>query len=400
MQFKYTGFRRDKSLAKGSIEASSLASAQKKLEQEGIEVLHLKKKWWTLSLNSSFGGRVKPNDRLFFVKHLGIMLKAGIPIAEALRMLHAQAKGGMKTVLKQVRNDVISGYSLSSALQKHPKVFSQLFVELIGSGEQAGTLESDLVYIAKFSKKELDMKKKVKSAMLYPSVVFFAVIGLVMSIGLLVLPQILPLFSSLKVDLPLSTQILLTVAGFFEAHGVKLLIALGILGASLPFLAELKVVQPLSHAIYLRTPIVGKLLREVHLGRFFRVFATLMEAGVPIDKALSITHKVVQNVSYKQGIERMSRSVTQGSSLSKAIQRDEFLFPQLVTHMMQVGEQSGNLGESFEYLADFYEGEVDEQLKNLSTLLEPLLLIFIGVLVGGVAFAIIGPIYSLSGSIG
>lgn len=398
MKFKYLGFKADKSIAKGTLQAGSQREAKASLEAQGIEIVDLSRKRLDFGTELNIGG-VKNVDRLFFVKHLGVMLKAGIPIYEALEMLQEQAKGAFKKVMAKVVKAVGSGETLAAALSKHPKAFPQLFVELIGAGELAGTLEESLKYIATFTKKELDMRKKIKSAMLYPSIVFIAVIGLIMSIGIYVLPQIVPLFSSLNSQLPKSTQILLVVADFFDAHGVKLLIAIIATGFLTPFILELKWMRPLSHWVYTRLPIAGEIVREVNLGRFFRVFATLMGAGIAIDKSLEVTKRIIKNHLFKKQIQKMHDSVVRGSNLSTALQGNERLFPAVVLHMMRVGEKSGNLEESFEYLANFYDEEVDEKLKNLSTLLEPILLIVIGILVAGVAFAIIGPIYSLSGSI-
>ncbi len=399
MQFQYVGIGPDKALARGTLKVGSEREARALLQSRSIEILMLQKQVEGIFSKEISFGHVSTIDLLFFVKHLGIMLKAGISIFEALQMLEAQSKGRLKFLLKQIVKEVAAGDKLSNALARFPKDFPELIIQLIRTGELSATLEKTLDYIGMFLKKDVELKKRVKGAMLYPIIVLIAVLGLVMGIGLFVLPQLLPLFSSLKVTLPLSTRILLWFAKAFQSYGI--LIVMGVIGMAIftPIFLELPWIRPISHRVYLRLPVAGFLIRQVYLARFFRVFATLMGAGIPIDQALDITEKVVGNLAYKKSIRLMKSSVTMGLDLSGAVEKQAFLFPMLATHMLRVGEKSGNLEDSLNYLGEFYEEEVDGRLKNLSGLLEPILLIFIGLLVAGVAFAIIGPIYSLSGGI-
>jgi len=399
MKFEYVGTAPDKTVKKGILTAQSEREAKALLDAQHIDLVLFKKKGFGLFQKDITFGHVSDVDLLFFVKHLGIMLHSGIPIYEALAMLREQSRGRVRFVLQNVLDDVSAGMTLSDALNKYPKDFPELFVQLVGSGELSGTLEKNLNYIAEFMEKEIDLKKKVRSAMLYPAVVLVAVIVLTMGIGLFVLPQILPLFESLDVKLPFSTKVLLWFAEFFRDYGLILVGVVAGLSVGTPIFWELKPVRPFSHMIYLRLPIAGMIIRELSLARFFRVLATLMDAGLPIDKSLDISRKIIHNVVYRAEIKHMEKSVVQGNNLSESMVRNEFLFPILVGHMMKVGEKSGNLPDSLNYIGSFYEAEVDDKLKNLSTLLEPVLLIFIGSVVAFVAFSIIGPIYSLSGGI-
>lgn len=382
----------------GKLVAKNEQEARAILQAKQINVIRLTGKGGMLRKEVNLG-HLSDLNRLFLVKHLGIMLQSGIPIYEALGMLKEQSKGKLRAILTSIMESVGSGQTLADSLAAFPKDFPELFVQLIAGGELSGTLEKNLAYIAGFMEKEIDLKKKVKGAMMYPVIVFIAVLLLTMGIGLFVLPQILPLFQSFSIKLPLSTRILIWFAEFFRDYGIVVLIVL-IGGAFFtPLFLELKWIKPFSHRIYLRIPVAGSILRELSLARFFRVLATLMDAGLPIDTALNISAKIIRNVRYQKEILKMRRAVTQGNSFTDAVSESHFLFPVLVRHMMRVGEKSGNLVDSLNYLGAFYEDEMDDKLKNLSTLMEPLLLLFIGLIVAFVALSIIGPIYSLSGGI-
>lgn len=399
MKFAYTALDSEEKLVKGVLSANSERRALANLKAKKMKVLVLKKKTFASFFQHIVFGRVSDVDLLFFVKHLNIMLKAGISLFESIEMLVGQSSGKLKVRLKTVLAEVSAGSKLSDSLKKYPKDFPELVVELIRTGELSGTLEMNLAYIAGFIRKDIDLKKKVKSAMMYPTLILVAVLGLIMAIGLFVLPKIIPLFGSLNVELPLSTQILLWFAEFFKDYGLHTAAILMGLIIFVPIFLNFKWVRPVSHWMYLRTPVFGKILVQVNLARFFRVFSTLMEAGVPIDSTLSICKNVMRNHSYKSAISRMKISVERGNSMARSISGNPRLFPVLVDNMMVVGERTGNLAESLIYLGQFYEEEVDEKMKNLSTVLEPILLIVIGSLVAFVAFSIIGPIYTLSGGI-
>lgn len=399
MKFTYIGVKPDRTVVKGEVEASSEKNARALLESSKLEVMVLQgKKAGAMQMDLNIG-RVSDVQLVFFLKHLGIMLKAGLPIFEALVMLKEQSKGKMKIILKKVLQEVSAGQKLSDALQHFPKDFPGLIVELIRAGEMTGTLEANLEYVSGFMRKEIDLKRKVRAAMLYPSIVFLGVIGLVVTIGLFVLPQILPLFSSLDVKLPVTTRILLWFAKFFESYGLLTIVFLIASVFVLPLALENPLSKPISHKLYLRVPIFGNLIKQVNLARFSRSLATMLNAGITIDAALEISINIIKNVAYKKQLRNIKRVVMQGNPMSRALEENPFYFPSMIVHMIRVGERSGNLSDSLNYVGVFYEEELDDKMKNLSTVLEPVLLIFIGVLVAGTALAILGPIYSLTGSL-
>lgn len=398
MKFKYLALNSDQKLEKGTLMAGSEKEANLILKDKGWNVLVLKGGGATLGKELSFG-KMSSGDLLFFVKHLAIILKSGIPLFEGVAMLQEQAQGRLKSALKKVLAQVKQGTALADAMEAQPKNFPSIFVQLVRSGERSGTLEASLEYLVDFLKKELELKKRVRSAMLYPMIVLISVFILIMVIGLFVLPQILPLFGSLNVTLPWSTKMLLIIAEFFDAHGITFLITMIALGISIPIVLESKWVKPLSHWVYLRLPLFGKIIIELNLARFFRVLSTLMEAGMIINRALDISRETLSNEVYKKHLVSVKKGVEQGNSLMTMMAYHPVIFPVISMHMLRVGERSGNLSDSIRYLAEYYESESSEKMKNLGTLLEPVLLIFVGLVVAVVAFSIIGPIYSLSGSI-
>jgi type II secretory pathway component PulF len=400
MKYNYLALDSEKKVKKGNILAKSEKDAMAQLNAKSLDVMTLKKSRFGGAAGQQIAiGHISRIDLLMFMKQLSIMLKAGISIFEALAMLKEQSKGKLNILLTKVLDDVSAGTTLANSLAKYPKDFPDLIVQLISSGELSGTLEDNLQYIAEFVHKDIDLRKKVRGAMMYPIIVFVAVLGLTMSIGLFVMPQILPLFESLNVELPLSTKIMLWFANLFEAYGILIIIGMIAGGILTPIIMELKFVRPITHRMYVRMPVFGVIVRQLYLARFFRVFATLMDAGISIDKSLKIAHDIIYNYAYKKEIKYMQSSVMQGEPISEAAKNNMFLFPTMVTHMMRVGERSGKLSDSLDYVGKYYESEVDDKLKNLSTLLEPVLLVFIGLIVGGVALSIIGPIYSLTGGV-
>jgi len=400
MKFSYIAVRiNDNTVVKGEIEAASEQAAKSLLEVNKLEVMMMDKVKKGVVISDLALGKISDMQLLFFVKNLSIMLKAGLPLFESLVMLRDQSKGKLRVILGKVIDDFASGKRLSDCLMAYPRDFPGLITQLIKAGELSGTLENNLEYIADFLRKEIDLKKKVRSAMLYPSIIFLAVIGLSVSIGLFVLPQILPLFKSLDVKLPFTTRVLLWFAEFFKEHGITLIIGVILAFVSLPFVLENKYVRPFSHRMYLRIPIFGLIIKQLNLARFSRTLATLLNAGISIDGALDISMNIVRNRAYRNQVKRMRTAVVQGDPISAAVEKAEFYFPVMFMHMIRVGERSGNLAESLDYIGKMYDEEVDDKMKNLSTILEPVLLIFIGLLVGGVAMAILGPIYSLTGNI-
>lgn len=345
--------------------------------------------------------RVSFLDKLLFTKHLATMIKAGIPITEALDTLVDQAKSkAFKKVLSAVLADVENGQSLAKSLGKYPKVFDQFYISLIEIGEESGTLEENFEFLAKQLAKDYALRKKIQSAMLYPGLVFSATFIMGGFIALFILPKLVDFFSAFEIELPISTKILLFVANTMKDYG--LILAGGFLGISflVYLIFQLPKVKPWWHKVILKLSVFGDLLAYSQLARFSRNLGTLLKSGVPVTKSLETTANTLSNLKFKKDLIEIAQILSKGKNIGDALEQKKFSeFPPLVAKMITVGEKTGKLEKTLLYLGDFYEEEIDNISKNLTTILEPILLITIGLVVGFVALAIISPIYELTGSI-
>lgn len=357
-----------------------------------------KKKSFSLNMEISIGS-VSDMDVMLFTKHLSIALKSGLSLIEALDIIKAQSTGKMKKVVIDIMTKVESGKSFHEALHKYEKYFSKIYLNMVRSGELSGTLEKNLQKLSHTLEKRIKLRKKVKSAMIYPMAIFIAIFGLGMSVAVFVLPKILPLFKTLDIELPLMTRVLMYVAELFSDHGWTLVIGSTATLIMIFWLLKRDFVKPVTHEIILRLPIINKISRNINLANFSLTLSSLLDTGIAVDESLRITENTLNNYVYKKAIHKAIPAIEAGTSIHQAIEKYPHLFPPLVTKMIGMGERTGNLEDTLQYLGDFYEEEVDETIKNLSTILEPFLLIFIGLVVGLVAIAILGPIYEITGKI-
>jgi type IV pilus assembly protein PilC len=350
------------------------------------------------SMSIELGG-VSIAARALLAKHLAVMLKSGVTLTEALEVIHDSARGRLKSVLKGVKQSVETGRSLSSAFADYPKIFPVLFVQATYAGEKSGTLAENLENIAEELEKEKDLIRKIRGALVYPVVVLVAAFVLAMGLSFFVLPNIVPLFGGLKVELPLTTRILINFSGFIENYGAALFAGIIFTVFFLSWFLRLKIVHPFTHWILLKTPIIGRMMMASNMVRFNRTLGMLLKSGLTIDEALSITESALGNFYYKRALYSASQRISKGAKLSESLEENKQLFPLIVTRMIRIGEESGQFEETLFYLSDFYEADVDASTKTLSTTLEPILLLFIGLVVGGLALAIITPIYEITGNI-
>lgn len=345
--------------------------------------------------------RISFSEKMFFTKHLALMLKSGIPIADVLETLIAQAKSGtFKKILQQGHGDVLKGQSLEKTFAKHPRVFDPFYISLVRVGEESGTLEESLGYLTEQLEKERDLRGKVQTAMLYPSLILMltGVVGLVLAF--FVLPQIVELFENLDVPLPLTTKLLIFVSKILRDHGLIIAPGLFFSTAAIGLILRSRWAKPYRDAVLLKLPIFGYFLRCVTMATLGRNLGIMLRGGLPITAALATAAATEGNAVYKRDLEDIATEVKKGKSIEKAILEGKYReFPPFVSKMIGVGEKSGNLEENLVYLGEYFEAEVDRIAKNLTTILEPALLFFIGGVVGFVALSIISPIYQITGSI-
>jgi len=349
-----------------------------------------------LSKKLSSIGTVPAKSLLFFTKNLFIMLKAGTTLSEAIFGLKEQSKNKLKAVLDDVYVQIDKGHQLNEALNKHPKVFSNIYRNIIKIGEETGELEENLKHLAKQLKKSYDLRKKIVGALIYPVIILVGGLGLAFGIAIFILPQISTLFKSFDVDLPLSTRMLMAVADFFQNYGVwAILMTLIVIGFIYWFLKR-KFIRPVTHWLILRLPVLKSFSLHLNLTNFFRTLSILLGSGLTIDESLKICTDITNNFYYKKSIKEAYEKVKAGGNLGDFFKTQKKLFPANDIQIINVGEESGSLGESLKYVSQIHEDEVDNLSKNLSTILEPILLILIGSMVGFLALSIIGPIYSIT----
>ena len=351
-----------------------------------------------LEVDISFG-RVSIEEKVAFAKHLAVMLKAGLTISEALDILKSQSTGKMKKIIAQIAQSVDSGTSLSVALKKFSHIFPPIFINSIYIGESSGTLDENLESLALHMKKDKELMDKIKGAMFYPMIVMGLAFTLGLVISFVVLPKITPLFEGLNIELPLMTRMLISFSKVIQSYGTGLL--LGIIGgvAVLLWLVRQKFSQPVTHYLLLNTPIISGITHNKNLTVFCSTLATLLKSGMNVDQAMNIVSETVDNYYFKKSLKDVSSKAGQGSKISENLSHYKKLFPPLAISMLKIGEKSGKMEESLFYLAEYYETEVNNATKKLSTAIEPMLLIFIGLMVGGLAIAIITPIYKITGNV-
>jgi len=344
-------------------------------------------------------GKVSLTQKALFAKHLSVMLKAGLPISESLGIAMDSNTGKFKKILSGVLKSVEAGHSLSESFARYPSTFSGLFISATFAGESSGTLEENLVNVAEQLEKEKELTSKIKGAMLYPAVVMSAAFVLGLSMAFLVLPKITPLFEGLKIDLPVTTKVLIWVSHFIQDYSLGLFVGIVALTILVLWLVRQKFMKPFIHFSLLRLPVVNKISYNTNLARFCRTLGTLLKSGLNIDEALEISHTTLGNFYYQRAVKNISARIGKGTKLSNNLKHYPDLFPTMVIRMVRVGEESGKLEDTLLYLAHFYEVEVDNSTKSLSTVIEPILLIVIGLVVGFLALSIITPIYQITGNV-
>lgn len=399
MKFNYIAQTKTGKKRTGTVEAANLEQAKEEL---------LEKDWFVISIDSvgkkqkkkkfsSFFGRVSFLDKFLFVKHLGMMIKAGLPLREAISEIKEQTNSRkFKKVLDDVISRLNNGESLAGSLANHPAVFDELFVNLIKAGEASGTLEENLKHLVSQLEKNHNLKKKVKAALLYPALILSSTFVLVGILSIYILPKLIPLFESFEIDLPLPTRILIWMIKLFQNYGSGILIQIVILILIFIFLSRFPAIKKINHRIILKLPVIGKLNRNVNLAYFSRTLGTLIGSGISIIEALNITANTLSNVIYREQLKKLIAKIQHGEEISSCLKTKPKLFPSVFCRMINIGEKTGKLDESLLYLAKFYEKEVSDTARNLSTILEPLLLVIIGLVIGFIAVSIIMPIYEIT----
>lgn len=336
-------------------------------------------------------------ERVLFARQLSVGIKAGLSMQDSLHLLLSQTKSqSMKKILNDLLRDTANGMYLSASLEQYTQIFGQLFINIVRVGEQSGTLTENLVYLAEELKKKHELVSRVRGALIYPGVILFATIGIVVTLMVAVFPKILPVFSSLNIKLPLSTKILIATTNFMTTHTFGLIIGILAFFIGIYFLSRQEWFKNFFDHALMRIPVFGTMAMKVNLVNISRVLGLLLKSGVQIIEAVNITASALDNRYYRFELRTAGETLRRGDFFSVHLAKNTQLFPPIFTNMIQVGENTGNLSENLAYLATYYEEDVDNFLRNLNSIIEPVLLLFMGLLVGFMALSVITPIYQIS----
>lgn len=349
-------------------------------------------------LSSISFGKLPMKEQIFFVKRLSFLIKAGIPLLESLYLVREQTKSGFfKKILDDVIYDVSNGQYLSKSLSKHRNAFGDFTLNIISFGESTGILSENLEYLAEELRKKDSLRKKVIGAFIYPAVVVVATIAITAFLMLYLFPKITPIFQSMGVALPLSTRIVMAISIFAKNYGffVFLLFILIFIGVTILIKRSERAHYVFDH-IALKIPLLKQILKQYNLSNSTRTIGLLLKSGISISEAIPMTAKTTTNLVYRKEFERVSETISRGERMSSYLKNKQWLFPDTMTQIVYVGEKSGNLSSSLIYLSEMFEAEVEDFTKNLSNMIEPFLMIFMGLLVGFIAISIITPIYSIT----
>ncbi len=344
--------------------------------------------------------RLPLQEQILFAKRLSVLLKAGVPILGALQMFKKQTTSSHSTyILGELVTNVENGTYLSAGLAKFKNIFGEFAVNIVRVGEISGTLNENLNYLAEELKKKQELKRKIISALVYPVFIVFATVGVVILLTAYVFPKIMPIFQSFKFKLPWTTRSLIFISNTFIHYGIYIFLALIILVVGYVLLLRNYKFHYFIQRTLLRFPLLGPLLQSYNIANFTRTLGLLLKSDVRIVEALNIVANTTTNLPYKKEYEAMAEFVVKGNRISTYMETNPKLFPPVLSQMTSVGEAAGGLSNSLMFLAEMYEEEMNNLTKNLSTSIEPILMIFMGLLVGFIALSIITPIYGVTQSI-
>jgi type IV pilus assembly protein PilC len=388
--FVWEGVDRNNKPMRGETRGASETVVTTNLRRQGIRVLKIKRQTYR-------GGRkISDKDITFFTRQLATMLKAGVPLLQAFDIVargHSNAR--FSRLMMEIKNKVETGSSLSQAFREHPKYFNALYCNLVAAGESAGMLDAILERLATYQEKILAIKSKIKSAMFYPLSVLVVAIVVIWVIMVFVIPSFEQVFKNFGAELPLPTLIVINISHFFVKFWwlVFLLIVGTIIGVGILYRRS-DAVRYTVDRLLLKLPVVGIIVEKATIARWTRTLQTMFAAGVPLVESLDAVGGAAGNIVYQQATKRIQTEVSTGSSLTNSMTNTR-LFPNMVLQMTQIGEESGSLDNMLGKVADFYEREVDDAVAALSSLLEPVMIVFLGVVVGGLVVAMYLPIFKL-----
>jgi len=396
--FEYKGKTLAGAAVQGSLKAKTKVDLERVLRQNRILVTSISKK--SPELNLRIGTGVKKIDVSRFTRQFATMIGAGLPMVQCLDILSTQMENKeLAKIVKDVKEGVSGGATLSEAMARHPKIFDPLYTNMVEAGEIGGALDAILVRLAVYREKADKLVRKVKGAMVYPSVIMFVAAAVTVSMLAFIVPVFAKMFGGLNAELPMPTQVVLHISHFLQANFVYLIV--GVIGIIGGLLYWKKTPQG---GLYwdktmLNLPVLGNLVRKSSVARFTRTLGTLLASGVSILDAMDITAKTAGNMVIANAINKSVMAIAEGDTITGPL-KESGVFPPMVTQMISVGEKTGGLDEMLNKIADFYDEEVDDAVSALTSIIEPIIIVFMGVVIGGILIAMYLPMFDIIGKIG
>ncbi len=397
-RFEYAILDKDGKIVTGVVEAKSRDGAAKSLLDQNLTPIRIsQEKKFDLLAKFNKIGKVPLAELVLFTEELATLVNAGIPLTQSLNILGKQTTNTkLKATIEDLSKEINEGVALSAAMEKHPKAFNRLYVNMVKAGEIGGTLDKELMKLTEQLNKDHELRAKIKGAMTYPVVIVVGMVGAMIYMMLTIIPQLQDMFEELGGELPAATKVLIFLSDAITKYGiVTFFVIASIVYAFIYTKNHFVAFRRFLHRIILRIPVVGKLSAKINVTQFASTLGSLLSSGVNVTEALEIVGDSTSNLLFKEAIEDAARKVKNGINIGDAL-KTHTIFPVLVTQMIAVGEETGSLDTILAKISEFYGREVDNMTRNLSTLLEPMIMIIIGVCVGFMMVAIITPIYSMS----
>jgi type IV pilus assembly protein PilC len=397
--YTYKGTDKKGASVSGEASATSKSELQNTLRRQQITPTKMSEKGKEFNL-PTFGGGIDSKELAVFTRQFSVMIDAGLPLVQCLEILAGQQENKVfQKVLTATRASVEGGATLSAAMRAHPKVFDALYVNMVEAGETGGILDTILQRLSTYIEKNVKLKRAVKSAMVYPIGVLSIAAAVIILLLWKVVPIFATLFAGLGVDLPLPTKIVIGASNFVGSiFGLLLVVAAVGIVIGIKVWYGTTQGRYILDSIILKLPVLGILMRKIAVARFTRTLGTLIASGVPILEGLDITARTAGNAVVERSLQQVRKSLEEGKTLTEPL-KDSQVFPGMVTQMISVGEQTGAMDAMLQKIADFYEEEVDAAVKDLLTALEPIMIVFLGVVVGGVVISMYMPLFSLIGKL-
>jgi type IV pilus assembly protein PilC len=400
--FKYKILDPEGKVKEGQMEAKDKFALYHSIKQDGSTVVSAdevgaeKSLSFSSNINLPFFSKVKAHDKITFAKNLSKMIDAGLPVTRGLSIIERQSKGKFKTILGELGESISKGNTFSDSMKNYPEVFSTLFVSMVRAGEESGNLSLALNNVGIQMEKSYQLTRKIRGALMYPAVIFslMAVIGVLMMVYMV--PTLTSTFIGLGVKLPLSTRIIIAVSDTLKNYFVYIIVATAAFISGFVWWIKTVSGRKVLDLVAIKMPVIGEIVKQINSARTARTLSSLISSGVDIVVAISVTKDVIQNHYYKDVLDEIQSTIQRGDQISNVFSRYNDLYPIFVGEMVSVGEETGKIGEMLLSVAVFYEDEVDQKTKDMSSIIEPILMIFIGVAVGFFAISMLGPTYSLA----